>query len=388
MAEGNEDMTPVRFDCKHFNGNRPCSPHKNTGVHCLDCPEYDPVKTRILVIKLNAVGDVLRTAGIIPALQSKYPGAYITWITDPDAVPLLEMVPGIDRIWPHDGCLLERLLTEPFDLVLGLDNSRDSAALAYLSKGEKKMGFSLDDSGRLIPLSPVAETWFQMGLWDDLKRANRRTYQDILWDICELPKPTMPPDIVLSESLKTKAEAFAKKARITDAKPVIGFFSGTGKRWPQKTLSFPKQKELLRELAGYYPHGSIILFGGPDEAEQNDTLLAGVPSSVVNAGCHNSLPKFAALLNLVDVLITGDTLALHVGLALRKKIVAYFGPTAPWEVDLFGMGEKIIAPVDCIACYRTDCDKSPKCSDLVSISDIMAAVSSMVKTVSECSNDQ
>ena len=139
-------------------------------------------------------------------------------------------------------------------------------------------------------------------------------------------------------------------------------------------------------MAGYYPHGSIILFGGPEEAKQNDMLLAGAPSNVVNAGCHNPLPEFASLINLVDVLITGDTLALHVGLALRKKIVAYFGPTAPWEVDLFGMGEKIIAPVDCIACYRSTCDKSQKCSDLVSIGDIMAAVDSMVKTVSKCSN--
>jgi heptosyltransferase-2 len=354
------------YNCRHFRGDRPCAPHKNTGVHCEDCEEYDPVKTRILVIKLNAVGDVLRTAGIIPALRSKYPGPYITWITDPDAVPLLEMVPGIDRIWAHDGFLLERLLTEPFDLVLGLDNSRDSAALAYLSRGDKKLGFSLDDSGQLNPLSTEAEAWLQMGLWDDLKRANRRTYQDILWDICELPKPTMPPDIVLPESLKTKAEAFVREARITDAKPVIGFFSGAGERWPQKALSFPKQKELLQQLAGYYPHGSIILFGGPEEAEQNDMLLDEAPS------------------NLVDVLITGDTLALHIGLALRKKIVAYFGPTAPWEVDLFGMGEKIIAPVDCVACYRSTCDKPQKCSDLVSISDIMAAVDSMVKTVSEC----
>ena len=387
MAEGNEGMISVRYDCKNFKGDRPCMPHKNTGVHCEDCSEYDPIKARILIIKLNAVGDVLRTAGIIPALRSKYPGAYITWITDPEAIPLLEMVPGIDRIWFHGGFLLERLLTEPFDLVLGLDNSRDSAALVYLSRGDKKLGFSLDDSGQLIPLSSAAETWFQMGLWDDLKRANRRTYQDILWDICELPKPTRAPDIVLPESVKTKAEAFAKEARITDAKPIIGFFSGAGNRWPQKALSFPKQKELLQQLAGYYPVGSIILFGGPEEVEQNNLLLAGAPSKVVNAGCHNPLPEFASLINLVDVLIAGDTLALHIGLALRKKIVAYFGPTAPWEVDLFGMGKKIIAPVDCIACYRSSCDKPQKCSDLVSIGDIMAAVDSMVKASSGCSND-
>ena len=91
----------ILFDCHYFCGDRPCLPHKNSGVHCENCAEYDPIKARILIIKLNAVGDVLRTAGIIPALKVKYPGAYITWITDPDAVPRLEMVPGIDRLWAH-----------------------------------------------------------------------------------------------------------------------------------------------------------------------------------------------------------------------------------------------------------------------------------------------
>lgn len=91
-------------------------------------------------------------------------------------------------------------------------------------------------------------------------------------------------------------------------------------------------------------------------------------------------PEFASLINLDDVLITGDTLALHIGLALRKMIVAYFGPTAPWEVNLYGMGEKIIAPVDCIARYRTNCDKSSKYSELISIDDILNTVAYSIKT--------
>jgi heptosyltransferase-2 len=378
MAGIKENMTFVKYDCRHFRGDKPCIPHKNTGVYCEDCPEYDPVTTRILVIKLNAVGDVLRTAGIVPALRSKYTGAYITWVTDPDTVPLLEMVPGIDRIWPHDGFLLERLLTERFDLVLGLDNSGDSAALSYLSRGDKKMGFSLDEAARLKPLSTAADTWFQMGLCDDVKRVNRRTYQDILWDICELAKPTMPAHINVPDSLKIAAKKFAEKYGLLKKKPVIGFFPGAGNRWPQKALSFEKQKELLCKLAEQYQNGVIILFGGPSETKSNRLLVEKVASNVIDAGCNNTLPIFASLINLVDLLITGDTLPLHIALALKKKVVAYFGPTSQWEIDLFGMGEKVIAPGDCIACYKIFCDKPSKCSDLIRIEDIMAAIDSKV----------
>jgi heptosyltransferase-2 len=366
-------------DCRHFRGDRPCVPHKNTGVHCKECTEYDPIKTRILVIKLDATGDVLRTAGIVPSLQAKYPSVHITWITEPDTVPLLELVPGIDQIWPNDGQLWSKLLTEKFDLTFGLDCSKNCAALAFLSKADKKISFSLDEAGQLQPLSPAAGKWFQMGLWDNLKRANRRTYQEILWEICELPPPVNPPVITIPEHLKSEAEEFASRTEISRNGPVIGLFTGAGQRWPQKSLTLSKQKMLLHKLAEKCSHSSIIVFGGPGEEQQNTALLKNSLPNVINAGCRNPLPKFASLVNLVDILITPDTLALHVGLALRKQIIAYFGPTSPWEVDLFGFGEKIIAPVDCIACYQTDCALSPNCSDLLSVDTILDTVDRMMK---------
>lgn len=375
MKTGNQ----VNQDCRYFRGDRPCIPHKDTAVHCADCAEYDPIKTRILIIKLDAIGDVLRTAGIIPSLCSKYPEAHITWLTEAVAAPLLELVPGIDRIWAHDERLWERLLTEHFDFTFGLDCSRDSAALTFLSRADKKFGFSLDKAGRLVPLSESAERWFQMGLWDDLKRASRSTYQKILWDICELPMPTQPPTLALSESCNSAAEIFADQVGITNKDLVIGFVTGAGPRWPQKSLALVKQKELLWKLAEIYPDSAILLFGGPNEEKLNALLLREAALNVVNAGCHNSLTRFASLVNLVDVLITPDTLALHIALALRKQVVAYFGPTAPWEIDLFGMGKKIIAPVDCIACYRFDCPKSPKCTELISVDDILSAVNHSAK---------
>jgi ADP-heptose:LPS heptosyltransferase len=175
---------------------------------------------------------------------------------------------------------------------------------------------------------------------------------------------------------------FADKTNIADNDFIIGLFTGAGLRWPQKSLAFAKQKELLKQLAENYPDGSIALFGGPSEENLNTLLLRESPANVVSEGCHNSLPKFASLINLVSVLITPDTLALHIALALKKQVVAYFGPTAPWEVELFGIGKRIIAPVDCIACCRSDCPKSPKCSELISVGDIINATDQMAKIYS------
>ena len=47
-----------KADCRHFTGEKPCAPHKAKGVVCKDCPQYDPVSERVLIIKLDAAGDV------------------------------------------------------------------------------------------------------------------------------------------------------------------------------------------------------------------------------------------------------------------------------------------------------------------------------------------
>ena len=48
-------------DCLHFKGHIPCKPHKQHGYHCADCPSYEKATKRILIIKLGAIGDVIRT---------------------------------------------------------------------------------------------------------------------------------------------------------------------------------------------------------------------------------------------------------------------------------------------------------------------------------------
>ena len=51
----------IHTDCRHFRGDMPCVFHKKTGVHCEGCADYDPLKERILIIKLGAIGDVIRS---------------------------------------------------------------------------------------------------------------------------------------------------------------------------------------------------------------------------------------------------------------------------------------------------------------------------------------
>jgi heptosyltransferase-2 len=74
------------------------------------------------------------------------------------------------------------------------------------------------------------------------------------------------------------------------------------------------------------------------------------------------------------VVVTGDTLALHLSLALKRPVVALFGPTCPQEISLFGLGEKIMTPLDCGPCYLRTCGKKPNCMDSITLETIWPAL--------------
>jgi len=112
-----------------------------------------------------------------------------------------------------------------------------------------------------------------------------------------------------------------------------------------------------------HPRTGILLFGGPEERESMPALVRKTKGAAVSTGTENSLRDFAALVDLCDVMVTGDTLALHVAVALGKRVVAYFGPTSDAEIDLYGLGEKVLPPEPCRCYYQPVCNQETSCMD-------------------------
>ena len=85
IAEGHMNF---RSDCRFFTGRSPCVFHKKEGMACHNCPHYSPVGKQILIVKLGAAGDVIRTTPILRKLKEIHPDAVITWVTYfPQLVP-------------------------------------------------------------------------------------------------------------------------------------------------------------------------------------------------------------------------------------------------------------------------------------------------------------
>src|SRR5262245_58514022 len=139
MSESPSKNEQLAFDCFHFIGDRPCVWHKREGVHCT-CQYYRPIEQRLLIIKLDAMGDVLRTTALLPALAKAHPNASIVWITRPESVPLLENNPYLHEIIPYGEDALVMLMSRTFDRVINLDAGAVSTGLATMARGTKKDG--------------------------------------------------------------------------------------------------------------------------------------------------------------------------------------------------------------------------------------------------------
>src|SRR3990167_8622030 len=335
-------LNSLKTKCRFFKSDRPCIYHKQKGVTCNGCSYYSHIDFKILVIKLDAMGDVLRTTCILQGLKEKYPNSQITWITKGESIPLLENNPFIDVLWSLEDNATLMLLTEEFDIIINPDASSTSARLATIAKSRKKIGFGYHQQGYVYPFN-----------------------YELVFNLT--PKEN------------EFAMEFAKNHRIESTCRVIGLNTGAGGRWSQKKWTEEGYLSLIRLLIKDSIDVRILLYGGPEEKERNNYLKKKANTElVIDTGCNNSLRQFAALLNISNVVVTGDTLAMHLAIALKKKLVVLFGPTSYYEIDLYNRGSKIYPDMNCLVCYKLDCDKSPTCMDAITPESVYQAINNLL----------
>ncbi len=363
-----------RSDCRYFLGDRPCKFKRI----CEGCVQYQPMGKRILIVKLAAIGDVLRTTPLLTGLKRAYPQSHITWVVDKEAYPLLKNNPLIDRLLTFDFSFTLPLELETFDLIMGLEKEPRGAALVSKVKADMKKGFGLGPEGNIYPLNRASEYAFFLGLSDEEKfYRNQKTYPELIFEIAEIDYRQdeyllfpAPEDIAF-------AEAFAEKAGLRKGEVVIGLNTGAGGVFANKAWTVEGYVKIIQKLAER-PKTRLLLLGGPGERERNRKILNQVKKAVFDTGCENTLGQFAALIGLCDLAVTGDTTALHLAIGLKKKVVAIFGPTCAQEIELYGRGEKILSSASCAPCYRRKCEVSPNCMEAIAPEEVMQKIRTLL----------
>jgi hypothetical protein len=259
---------------------------------------------KILILKLNATGDVVRTTPLLRCLEGE-----ITWITARNNIHLLDRLAGNLRAvcWEDR----ETVRDTGYDLVINLEDDVESAA--FVKRTGSKQLFGAHLNGRdTLSYTENSRRWFDMSLIslygkqraDALKFQNRQTYQELIFQ--GLGMHFSGGKYVLPEPL------------YTDLSGDVALAPVAGSVWPMKNWAF--YEELKRGL----------------EAEGLTV---------------NILPKRSSLLeHLNDVrnhrcLVGGDSLPMHFALGTNTRCVSLFTCTSPWEIFDYGLQTKIVSPL-------------------------------------------
>ncbi len=328
----------LKTDCRHFRGDVPCKPHKEHGVHCDNCTYYDPVDKNILIIKLGAIGDVIRTTPLLHRLKKEYPHAKIWWLTHTP-----EMLP--DTVDVRMKFSLENIVALraiKFSTLFNLDKDREACALALQVSSDVKKGFILKD-GKCAPADKDAEQKFLTGVFDDLNKANTKSYPQEIFEMCGFTfsgeKYVLP-----YQPWKDKRWVFNKK------KKVIGLNTGCGGRWTSRLWPEKYWITAAKSLkkAGY----EVVLLGGEQEHAMNVRLAKASGAKYYG---HYPLNQFINLVDQCDLVVTAVTMAMHITIGLGKKIILFNNIFNKHEFELYNLGAILEPEFDCTCFFSPTC---------------------------------
>ncbi len=356
-------ISDIKIDCRHFKGHIPCKPSKNEGVHCTEkegkvCKYYSPVKEKILIIKLGAIGDVIRTTPLLEAIKTEYPSAKIFWLTHTPSV-----VPGsVDEILKFNQEGITYLESVEFDIIYNLDKDKEASAFTSKLNSKVKKGYILKD-GVPYPADVSAEQKYFTGLFDDVNKANTKNYLEEIFEICGFKYSGQ-------KYILSSFDEFADSWNLDHSKKIIGLNTGCGGRWTTRLWADKNWIELAKSLIskGY----EVIFLGGEREDAKNKMFSKKTGGKYLG---YFQLEKFINLVNQCDLVVTGVTMAMHITLGLNKKIVLFNNIFNPNEFELFGLGKIIQPEKECKCFFRGTCINTEyKCMDYLKTETVLSTI--------------
>jgi len=343
MAKPWSLSSSLKVDCRWFKGDVPCKPHKQFGVHCVDeqgqaCAHYEPLTSDVLIIKLGAVGDVIRTTPLLRRLKILHPRARIWWLTAfPEVVPTL-----VDEILPFTPQSLAALMAMHFDIVYNLDKNKEACALLSTLSARVKKGFTLNN-GMPVPIDNDAEAKYMTGVFDDLSQENIKSYPEEIFEIVGL---SFAGEKYILDAFNDRGFTW----KLPRTKKIIGLNTGCGGRWVSRLWAETNWVALAKRLkrASYLP----LLLGGEHEDAKNKRIAQKSGARYLG---HFPLQQFINLVDQCDLVVTAVTMALHIAVWFNNKVVLFNNIFNRNEFELYGHGEILEPDFDCTCYYSPVC---------------------------------
>ena len=286
--------------------------------------------TRLLVITLSNIGDLVMTTPVFEALNEAFPNCPIDCLADARSCELLSAAPYIGEIFIREK---GAALAEKFGLIRCLRRRRyrlivdlRTPVLPYLLRAERRL---IKLRGNIPGAHAVEEH-----------------YSVIASILPTVEKP--PPCYLYLDSKSTgRAERFLSALPGTQWLAVAPGANWAGKKWPST-----QYQALLRSAASLFD-GAIVVGSADDNADASKLTVVGMP--VLNMVGRTDLPLAAALLMRAKVFIGNDSGLGHVAAAVGLPTMTIFGPGRPERYRPWGRKTEIVrAPMADLARLTSD----------------------------------
>ncbi|MCZ6702361.1 MAG: lipopolysaccharide heptosyltransferase family protein [Ignavibacteria bacterium] len=359
--------------CERFTGYKPCYPDHN----CWEdgCKDNLPIGTKILIINLDAMGDILMTTAQLPVLKRKYPESTIYWVTLKNAVKLLYNNQYVYQVFEYNAESISILKEMNFDCVMNIDKSQRSCALLNLIEAKRKLGFGLNADGKIYPINKGAYYNYNLGMDDNLKfKINKRTGQDYLAETLELNYSNDEYVFNFTDEEQIFVKGYKQSVGISDNDFIVGFNTGCSELYPNKKMTIEQHIYLIEKLLKKKKY-KIALFGGLEDTERNREIYSLFEGKIINTPTNEGVRKGACYENIADIVITGDSFGMHLAIALKKYIIVWFGVSCWSEIELYNRGIKLYQEdLFCSPCWKKSCPYDLECIKMIDLGKIVSEV--------------
>jgi heptosyltransferase I len=370
--------------------------------------------SKILLIKLSAVGDVVHTVPVLNKLRRRYPNAQLDWLVTPGIAELLRHHPAISNVIEFTrevgggfggfaalagyARLAAKLRATGYDLVVDMHGQMRTAVLALATGAPARIGFD----------RPRAEVWQASGrafpeqtrkhAWQGAREGSWLAYTHTI------PVPTLEmhavdrylnvgPLLGLDDgpadfSFPIPPEAERRIAALLDyydvgeAKIVV---MAPGTLWETKQW----RREAFAEVARHFLRQkfAVALIGSARERAVCNEVAALAPG-IVNLGGETTLSELAALIRRATICITNDSGPMHLAVALGRPVVSVFGPTDPIWIGPYRRDGAVLQAknLPCAPCYLRQlsrCAYGHACMHDVTADAVIERMEGMLKQRSE-----
>ena len=338
-----------------------------------------PRFSKILVIRLSSLGDVILTSPAVALLKRSFPAAGISYLVKEQFAPIAGLFPGVDEVVTLESLgrgaleLRSRLRKMGFDLVVDLHSNLRSRVAAF-GLGACVVRYHKRALARRALVLAKNDGWFGVKPVSEL-------YLEAVSRIAPAGEKMAASRPSLSITPGMKAAAAGKFA-ISGKDRHIALVPGARwatKRWPAAYFS-KLGKEAAEKLGA-----RVLVIGDSSDVGATAEVASGIGPSATDLGGRTTLVETASILSMCGLVFTNDTGPMHIAFALSIPLVAFFGPTSEnFGFAPFGPGAAVLSRrIGCRPCSLHGSGACPeghfRCLKDISPAEAIAAGLSLVR---------